>query len=353
MKYKTSMNEMKYNITERKRNNKLQVILSYKVKDKWKQKAKSFELDDIIGKNSWVNETIKLIEQPTDTLEVICKEFLGKVKLYREYKTYVNYLTVVNHLKPYMHLQASTINSKHIQELLDSLYLKGYRASTIACYVTRIRSILEYYRKTYNLSYNLPASSFFKCIKREKIEHVSVDIKEILSWTKTNFTYEEYLIVLIAVKTGMRKSEIFGLTTDCIYDDHIEVKHQLKKNYEGKLTLGSLKTTNSYRKIPISEKIQKMLVFYSKSAKNDMIFSTNIYTFTNNYCKKLKRKYGINFHYFRHYFCSKLIEVGIDYTTVSNLAGHNAKQTMLTYGHMNDSMYNNVKEVIKSDILFD
>ena len=346
---------MKYNVTERKRNGKLQVILSYKVqKDmKWKQKAKSFELDDITGKNNWVNETIKIMEQPTDTLEVICKDFLDKVKLYREYKTYANYVTVVNHMKPYMHLQASTITSKHIQELVDNLYLKDYKASTVACYTTRIRSILNYYKRTYNSNYNLPASSFFTCIKKEKIEHVSVDVKEILEWTKSNFTYQEYLIVLVAIKTGMRKSEIFGLTTDCIYDDYIEVKHQLKKNYEGKLALGSLKTTNSYRKVPISKKLQKMLVFHSKTAKNNMVFNLNIYTFANNYCKKLKRKYGINFHFLRHIFISRLIELNIDYTTISNLAGHNAKQTMLTYGHMNDSMYNKVKEVILFDKIFD
>lgn len=340
---------MKYNVTERKRNGKLQVILSYKVQKEWKQKAKSFELDDIIGKNNWINETIKIMDKPTDTLEVICNEFLDKVKLYREYKTYANYVTVVNHLKPYMHLQAATIDSKDVQAIADSLYLKGYRASTVGCYVTRIRSILNYYKKTYNPGYNLPTASFFTCIKKEKMEHASVNVKEILDWTKKNFSYEVYLIVKVALSTGLRKSEVLGLSIEDINQGQIRVHQQLKRSEYG-LVYGSLKTSNSYRIVPISTQLEEELKAFKEKG---VIFTINPHTFSNGYCRKLKKEYGITFHQFRHWYCSKLIELGIHYTTVSKLAGHTTKQLMDTYSHMTDNMYNKAKNLILSDKIFD
>lgn len=335
---------MQYNITERIRGSKVQVIISYKT-DRWRQKAKSFNKEEVLKKNDWINSTVKLLDIPVNTLENLCNEFLERIKLYREYKTYVNYLTVVNHMKDILPLEVTTINSKHIQKLVDSLYLKGFKTSTIGCYVTRIRSIFEYYRKTYNKDYTNPTLSLLMHKKERKEFTLIEDIQNILVWTKNNFTYEEYLIVKVALSTGLRKSEIFGLSIEDIKQGQIKVHQQLKRSEYG-LVYGSLKTSNSYRIVPISTQLEEELKAFKEKG---IIFTINPYTFSNGYCRKLKKEYGITFHHFRHFYCSKLIELGIDYTTVSKLAGHTTKQLMDTYSHMTDNMYNKAKDLILSD----
>ena len=49
---------MQYNITERIRGSKVQVIISYKT-DKWRQKAKSFNREEVLKKNDWVKSTVE------------------------------------------------------------------------------------------------------------------------------------------------------------------------------------------------------------------------------------------------------------------------------------------------------
>ena len=93
-------------------------------------------------------------------------------------------------MKDILPLEVSTINSKHIQNLVDSLYLKGFKASTIGCYVTRIRSIFEYYRKTYNKDYTNPTLSLLMHKKERREFTLIEDIQKILVWTKNNFSEE-------------------------------------------------------------------------------------------------------------------------------------------------------------------
>lgn len=342
---------MKYNVTTRIRKDKMQVIISYKLKDNWQQKAKSFPLisknkcDETL-KNDWIKSTVNKLGKlgdKEDTFKTLCDNFLNNIELYRSYKTCANYVTVINQLKDIWHLKVPDIYPKHIQDIIDELVKQGYKSSTVACYVTRIKSIFEYYIRFYDPNFKNPCTFLLMPRKEKNIYEVCNEVEEVLSWTKENFSYEEYLIVLVAIKTGMRKSEIFGLSIEDIENSFITVRKQLKKDKYGSLFLGSLKTSNSYRKIPISKSLENELKTFKEKG---IIFTINPYTFSNGYCKKLKKKFGLTMLSFRHYYCTKLIENGLDFKTVSAILGHEVKQTMITYSHVNTNMYNNAKDII-------
>lgn len=121
----------------------------------------------------------------------------------------------------------------------------------------------------------------------------------------------------------MRREEIFGLKWVNVQNGYIEL----------------LKTkTNKPRKIPISKKLQGVF---------DGIEKTSEYVFTNPHTKQpftnvdkafkaLKNKSSITsfcFHDFRHTAATRMVEKGIDLTTVQDLLGHTSINTTMRYAH--------------------
>jgi integrase len=137
-------------------------------------------------------------------------------------------------------------------------------------------------------------------------------------------------IVITALNTGMRKSEILFLE----WEKHIDLKH-------GFILLDITKS-GERREIPINQTLKNTL--------NGLIRRLDIpYVFYNPitekpYRKDLKksfntalRKGGIKdfrFHDLRHTFASHLIMAGIDLTTVSRLLGHKDIKMTLRYSHL-------------------
>ncbi|MEI8376956.1 MAG: site-specific integrase [bacterium] len=133
------------------------------------------------------------------------------------------------------------------------------------------------------------------------------------------------LVVLCALHTGMRRSEILKLKWSCI---------DFSKNYIELLETKSYKS----RKIPLSsilkEKLQNMKVL------SDYVF-TNPKTmkpyndFGNAFESALERA-GIDdfvFHDLRHSAATRMVEKGIDLVVVKELLGHSSIVTTVRYAH--------------------
>ena len=134
-------------------------------------------------------------------------------------------------------------------------------------------------------------------------------------------------IVIVALNTGMRKSEILGLK----WHD-IDIKRNIIHLYDTK--------NGEKREIPMNEVVQKTIIGVLKDSESQ-------YIFCNKYGKPYRQvrtsfftactKSGIvnfRFHDLRHTFASQLVMSGIDLNTVRELLGHKSLKMTLRYAHL-------------------
>jgi len=134
-------------------------------------------------------------------------------------------------------------------------------------------------------------------------------------------------IVIVALHTGMRKSEILGLK----WHD-IEIKRGI---------IHLLDTKNGEkREVPMNEVVQKTVIGVLKNPESQYVF-----------CNKDNKPYGnvrksfdtacrnaeisnFRFHDLRHTFASQLVMSGVDLNTVRELLGHKSIEMTLRYSHL-------------------
>ena len=155
--------------------------------------------------------------------------------------------------------------------------------------------------------------------------------------------------ILIAICTGMRIGEVCALQFGDINitDKTIHVSRTIERIYHMKesgekyttLEIGTPKTVNSDRIIPIASNIIKMVKNFSSVALPEYYVCTcgekptEPRTYRNYYKDLIKKEIKLDrvlkFHALRHTFASTLIENGVDAKTVSSLLGHSDVSTTL------------------------
>lgn len=176
--------------------------------------------------------------------------------------------------------------------------------------------------------------------------------KKIMQYTKDNLTFRN-LGVYICLSTGIRIGEICALRWDDINlaTETINIKRTIERIYiiEGrkkhtKLVIDTPKTKHSYREIPISNELVKLLRPLKRIMNGDYYILSNerqpIEPRTyRNYYKQLLKQLNIpyiKFHGLRHSFATRCIESQCDYKTVSVILGHsNISTTLNLYVHPN------------------
>ncbi len=133
-------------------------------------------------------------------------------------------------------------------------------------------------------------------------------------------------ILIIAINTGMRRSEILNLTWDDI---------DLVKSY---IYVGDTKN-NDYRIIPINQTLLRTFKALKGSNENNYLFANR----NGEAVKSVKkafwgalRRSGIahcRFHDLRHTFASNLVMAGVDIVTVQELMGHKDISMTRRYSH--------------------
>lgn len=163
-------------------------------------------------------------------------------------------------------------------------------------------------------------------------------------------------IYLTAIFTGMRESELIGLTWDCVKFDTGEliIEKQLIKEKQagGKYKFSSLK--NSKTRILNPPEFIMNLLYQIYINTNTIKLKMSKFVFCNfdgthftqsgvyNYFKKTCQKLGFGtarFHDLRHTFAVISIEAGDDYKTIQNNMGHySASFTLDVYGFCTNEM---------------
>ena len=167
----------------------------------------------------------------------------------------------------------------------------------------------------------------------------------------------------VALFTGMRESELIGLTWDCIDFQHgtIHIYRQLRKTREkkGSYVFTSLKNKQArtfsppqnvldvLKKVKIRQAELRLKAGSSWSNPDDLVFTNDlgkhVATFTlYKYFKEVVSQIGLpemRFHDLRHGYATLALQNGVDVKTVSNNLGHSTTAfTMDKYGHVTETM---------------
>lgn len=326
-------------------NNKYQAIISYKNNlGVWKQKSKggflrakdakewaknkSFEIMESIGLNTQDEnltldelfdlyiENLELKSNRTNTLSLYkaTKKFMGdfhisKVKDIKKFdveryflnkskennRSYKNYLNILKVVLNFAVDDLNIINKNPIKKI--SLQKNED---------TRIKFITE--------------ELYQKILDKAKDDDIKLFLK-------------------VAYQTGMRYSEIVGLTIFNISPTFIKVDKQyneLTKTFE------PLKTKNSYREIPITKNLYDELLGLSK-IRNDRLFS-KVYP---NKLSRFLSKYNTSIHCFRHTFATKLVSSNIELTIAAKILGDTIQTMINTYTETNEDMVKQTFEKVR------
>ncbi|MBI5374181.1 MAG: site-specific integrase [Candidatus Schekmanbacteria bacterium] len=134
-------------------------------------------------------------------------------------------------------------------------------------------------------------------------------------------------IVVMALNTGMRKSEILNLKWS-----QVDLKNR---------KLSVIKTKNNeVRVIPINETLSKELHILSKNVKSQFVFSDEFGTpfgdIKKGFAAALRRAKieDFRFHDLRHTFGSHMVMSGVDLRTVQQIMGHKDIKMTMRYSHL-------------------
>ena len=135
-------------------------------------------------------------------------------------------------------------------------------------------------------------------------------------------------VVITAINTGCRKSELLSLTWDDVDFERgtVSVRAGYAKNGES-------------RSIPMNEVLRKTLeeivgegaVFRSRTGQPYKSIDTAFYS-----AVKRAEIEDFHFHDLRHTFASRLVMAGVDLPTVKELMGHKDIKMTLRYAHLSD-----------------
>jgi len=135
-------------------------------------------------------------------------------------------------------------------------------------------------------------------------------------------------IVIVALNTGMRKSEVLLLKWEIVDLKHGFILLEVTKNGER-------------REIPINDTVRETLLSLTRRLDVPYVFydpkTGKPYQDVKRSFASACRRAGIrdfHFHDFRHTFASHLIMIGTDLTTVKELLGHKTINMTMRYAHL-------------------
>jgi integrase len=139
-------------------------------------------------------------------------------------------------------------------------------------------------------------------------------------------------MVLLAINTGVRQGELFGLTVECVNLTVNSISIEGSKAKSGKT-----------RHIPLNLEAQNILkdwLSHRGNPKSGLVFPN----YDGKQFDNVKRSWAavlkeakietFRWHDMRHHFASRLVMVGVDLNTVRELLGHSSLEMTLRYAHL-------------------
>ena len=289
-----------------------------------------------------------------------------RLKTYERYK-----VSIDDHIVPYIgEISLANLDTELLQRHFLYLSNKGGEDCTglAARTVNTVRRLLiQSLNDAVDLGYiGRNCAGKTKPVKVQRVDFQVLTHEEAqrLIQAAKGYTMSAWAIVLIALGTGMRLAEIFGLSWDCVdlEGKKITVIKSAVKTNHGTLLQNDLKTMSSRRVIPLPQKVVEALLEYKAyqsqyAAVHGKTYKDRGYLFTNFrgdimhpasfsyhvFKKILLVNAGISnkvrFHDLRHTHATWLLEAGVNVKVVSERLGHaNIRITLDTYAHVLKTM---------------
>ena len=312
-------------------------------------------------------ETNMYVDTKNLTLGQYLEQWLETyAKINVTYTTYVSYrASIIFRLKNILDNRLSDINPFIIQRQYSELLQKGYSPTSVNYTHRVLNQALKQAVK-----WNMIAINPCNVVTPPKKAHVE---KEILTLEEINqirlFLYTNhksyYIIFMIAITTGMRRSEIAALEwSDINYGtNRISVSKAMKYSSDRKLIISTTKNRTSTRSIDMTESLVQALREWNRTQKlNQLKYGENYienfhsgkkryfictkengdYVKIDYYNRKLQKilkaldiDKHVRFHDIRHTHATLLLEQNVEAKVIQERLGHsNISTTMDLYSHV-------------------
>jgi len=311
----------------------------------------------------------------SDYFEYWYKEY---VLINCKYHTQQAYRIVIDkHIKPILGIyKLKSLKPATLQEFLNSKYINGYTKGSVANFYGVLSGALKAAVYPYQLLKENPMT-YVSMPKYDKDPNSSDDLKiitldqfdQIINRFKEGSSF--YIPLQIAFNTGMRASEVCGLTWDCVDVENKSIRvEKIIINKDRQWIFGTPKTKSSYRTITIGKTLvdilkaniirqqENKLKYDEYYTKNDFVCTKeNGELITTDSLKYLSRvvnyELGIkyNFHSLRHAHATILLEGGALPKDIQERLGHSKiSTTMDTYSHVTSKMKNDTVSILENII---
>lgn len=202
------------------------------------------------------------------------------------------------------------INQDDVQECINEL-AKDKAPKTVRTLHGFISAVMKKFQKGITLNTTLPQK-----VRKEPNIPVDDDVRTILQYTKENAPH--YYVALILACYSCRRSEICALQyPEDIKGNVVTINKALVEDRDSNWVIKTTKTTESTRHIILSDDVVNLIheqgYFYNGSPAR-----------LTKYLKSTQKKLGLtdfSVHKLRHYFASKMMDMGVDQKTIQEMGG--------------------------------
>ena len=292
-----------------------------------------------IVNGKWVQNPEPEVKENRFTFAELAEKYLAWV--YGKQVSYVNKKSAINNFFINRFKFLDEIKIYDIEKLQSELIAKGYQKS----YINKSFSVFKH-MFTKALDWEMIDESVLQKVRRLKnlggmnkiLRYLT---KEEIGVLISNCPPHLKPIVLIALNTGMRKSEILNLTWD-----RVDLKNRL-------ILLDKTKN-GERREIPMNKLTVELFSSLPRHLRVPYVFCNNrqkpYKNVTEGFQSALKKS-GINnfrFHDLRHTFASILVMAGVDISSVSELLGHTSIKMTQRYAHLSPAHLRKAVEIFEN-----
>lgn len=233
------------------------------------------------------------------------------------------------------HLTPASITEQRIDDMVFAFEREGISDGTINRRLSALSKMLTYAQERGYITRKPKIDR--KKEPQHRIRYITPEEEETLIGYMELIQKRDMVdIIKVAIDTGMRMGEI--------------LKAQTRDLSDGLISLWETKSGKS-RSIPLTSRAREVLERRARWADSDgKLFKGWTHSRVNHYWDAARSHMGLmrdpQFvpHAMRHTFCSRLVQRGVDITTISKLAGHSSVVVTMRYAHLSpDNLANAIR----------